>query len=266
MSRIAPAFERSRREGRVSLVGYLTVGYPTLAATMELVPALLEGGFDAVELGVPFSDPIGEGPTIQRSSQWALERGVTLTTCLDITRRLRQDTGVQAPLLLMGYYNPFLAYGLDRLAAAAAAAGVDGFTVPDLPPEEGPVMSQACQPHDLDVTYLAAATSTPERLAMIAAAASGYIYCVSLLGVTGARSRLSDELPEFIARVRALSDLPLAVGFGISRPEHVAAVARLADGAIIGSALIDLLDRTPPPRQAAALRTYAAEMRAAAGG
>ncbi|MAG36629.1 MAG: tryptophan synthase subunit alpha [Dehalococcoidia bacterium] len=266
MSRIATAFEHSHREGRPLLVGYLTVGYPTFASTLELVPALLDGGFDAVELGVPFSDPIGEGPTIQRSSQGALEQGVTLTTCLDTARRLRDESGVQKPLLLMGYYNPFLAYGLPRLTAAADDVGLDGFIVPDLPPEEGAEMSRACQPHGLDIAYLAAATSTPKRLGLIAASATGFIYCVSLLGVTGARNTLSDELPGFVGRVRSLTSLPLAVGFGISTPEHVAAVAQFADGAIIGSALIDLLDRTPVKRHAAAVRAYAADLRSAAGG
>ena len=170
-----------------------------------------------------------------------------------------------APLLLMGYYNPFLAYGLERFAADASAAALDGVIVPDLPVEEGGALSQACQPRGIDLVYLAAPTSTPQRLAAVTTASAGFVYCVSVLGVTGSRTKLSADLPQFVRRVRALTATPLAVGFGISRPEHVAAVARIADGAAVGSGLIDLLERTPPAAQVTAVRAYASELRAAAG-
>jgi len=233
-----------RAEGRIGLIAYLTVGYPDVESTLRLVPALAAGGADMVELGVPFSDPLADGATIQRASHHALGQGVTVAVCLDVVKRLRQG-GLTIPLLLMGYYNPVLAYGVEAFAHDAAGAGADGLIAVDLPPEEAQPMQIACAGHGLDLIYLLAPTSSEQRIALVAAQASGFLYCVSVAGVTGVRRDLSPELAKFLARVRHHSSLPLAVGFGISRAEHVQAVAGLgADAAVIGSAIIDLIDHT----------------------
>jgi tryptophan synthase alpha chain len=197
-----------------------------------------------VELGVPFSDPLADGATIQRASHHALGRGVTVAVCLDVVTQLRQS-GLRIPLLLMGYYNPILAYGVEAFARDAAGAGADGLILVDLPPEEALAVQSACAAHGLDLIYLLAPTSSDQRIGLVAAQASGFLYCVSVAGVTGARRDLSPDLAEFLARVRRHTSLPLAVGFGISRAEHVRTVAELgADAAVIGSAIIDLIDRT----------------------
>jgi tryptophan synthase alpha chain len=260
VSHIAETMARLRAEGRLGIVAYLTVGYPDIDSTLSLVPALAAGGADMVELGVPFSDPLADGATIQRASHHALGRGVTVAVCLDVVSRLRQS-GLTIPLLLMGYYNPVLAYGIDDFARDAAAAGVDGLIVVDLPPEEATEMQTACSARGLDMVYLLAPTSSEERIALVAAQAGGFVYCVSLAGVTGARRDLSSGLGEFLSRVRRHTSLPLAVGFGISRIEHVQAVAALdADAAVIGSAIIDLIDRTPADKRAEAVSEYVASL------
>jgi tryptophan synthase alpha chain len=256
VSRIGESMAGLRAEGRLGLIAYLTVGYPDVESTLRLVPALAAGGADMVELGVPFSDPLADGATIQRASHHALGQGVTMAVCLDVVRRLRKD-GLTIPLLLMGYYNPILAYGIEELTRDAARAGADGLIVVDLPPEEAAAMQTACAGCGLDLVYLLAPTSSDERIALVAAQASGFVYCVSLAGVTGARQALSRGLGEFLARVRRHTSLPLAVGFGISRPEHVEAVADLgADAAVIGSAIIDLIDRTASGERAEKVREY----------
>lgn len=254
--RIERTFQKLKAESRTGFVVFLTVGYPDIESTPALVTALVEGGADIVELGVPFSDPLAEGPTIQHSSFRALENGVTVATCLDAVRRLRAQ-GMEAPLILMGYYNPLLAYGLERIAADASGAGVDGFIVVDLPPEESPAARTAFMANGLRLIYLLAPTSTDERIKQVVALASGFIYCVSLTGVTGARDELPADLESFIGRVRRHTDLPLAVGFGISKPNHFQAVGRIADAAVIGSAIIEQIDRAGPPDTAARLRDYA---------
>ena len=256
--------ERLRRKGSLALNGWQTVGYPELGAAERLVPILLEGGFDLVELGVPFTDPMADGATIQRASQRALDNGATLVHCFDAVRTLRR-AGVEAPLLFMTYYNPVLAMGLDRFAGAAADAGLDGLIVPDLPPEESDALVRALEPAGVDPIFLVAPTSTDARLRAVAARARGFIYCVSLTGVTGARDTLSQTLPEYVARVRRFTDLPLVVGFGVSRPEHIAALRGHADGAIVASAIVDLMEQCPPEEHADRLRAYAATLRQAAG-
>jgi tryptophan synthase alpha chain len=261
VSRIGESMAGLRAEGRLGLIAYLTVGYPDVESTLRLVPALAAGGADMVELGVPFSDPLADGATIQRASHHALGQGVTVAVCLDVVRRLRQE-GLAIPLLLMGYYNPILAYGIEEFARDASDAGVDGLIVVDLPPEEATAVQTACAGRGLDLVYLLAPTSSDERIALVAAQASGFVYCVSLAGVTGARRDLSPRLAEFLARVRRHTSLPLAVGFGISRAEHVQAVARLgADAAVIGSAIIDLIDRAAPGEQAEEVREYIEALR-----
>jgi tryptophan synthase alpha chain len=264
LSRIPQTFARLRADGRFALVGWQTIGYPDKTAARRLIPNLIEGGFDMIELGVPFSDPQADGPTIQRASQVALANGTTLTDCHQAVRDLRAD-GVEAPLIFMTYYNPILAAGVDRFAGQAAAAGLDGVIVPDLPPEESDELLQALEPAGIDLIFLVAPTSTEERLAAVAARARGFVYCVSLTGVTGAREDLLKTLPEYLARVRRHTALPLVVGFGVSRPEHVAALRQHADGAVIASAIVDLMGRTAPTDQPRALRDFAASLREAAG-
>ena len=256
MSRIGEAMARLRAEGRLGLIAYLTVGYPDVESTLRLVPALAAGGAAMVELGVPFSDPLADGATIQRASHRALAQGVTVNVCLDVVSRLRRG-GLTIPLVLMGYYNPILAYGVEEFVRDAADAGADGLIVVDLPPEEALPVQRACAGRGMNVIYLLAPTSSDERVALVAGRASGFVYCVSLAGVTGARRDLSPGLGEFLARVRRHTSLPLAVGFGISQVEHVQAVARLgAQAAVIGSAIIDLIDRTPPGGRAEKVQAY----------
>ncbi|MDO8612059.1 MAG: tryptophan synthase subunit alpha, partial [Dehalococcoidia bacterium] len=245
MSRIAEAFAGLRARRRTGLVAFLTVGYPSVEDTLRLVPALIEGGADVIELGVPFSDPLAEGPTIQRSSHHALERGVTPAVCLDVVAGLRAQ-GVEAPIVLMGYYNPLLSYGLEEFCRDAAAAGADGIIAVDLPPEESHPLRDACRRRGLDLVYLLAPTSTDGRIELVAGLASGFVYCVSVTGVTGAREELPAGLSAFVNRVRTRTPLPVAVGFGISKPKHFRAVARIADAAVIGSAIIDEIDRSDP--------------------
>jgi tryptophan synthase alpha chain len=262
--RIEAAFARMKDECRTGFIAFVTVGYPDVESTLRLVPALIDGGADIVELGIPFSDPLAEGPTIQRSSFRALQNGVTPSICLEIAMKLRAQ-GVEAPLVPMGYYNPILAYGLDAFIRDAAAAGVDGLIVVDLPPEESAPVREACLANNLRLIYLLAPTSTEERIKLVAGLASGFIYCVSVTGVTGARDELSPALEGFVRRVRAQTGLPIAVGFGISQPKHFQAVGRIADAAVIGSAIIDEIDRAlrpdsgqvGPSEQAARLREYA---------
>jgi tryptophan synthase alpha chain len=260
MQRISEAFSRCREAGRAACMPYFTLGYPTPALSGEIVLAAAKSGADLFELGVPFSDPLADGPTIQHSTQIALENGMTVRGCLEQVRMLRRN-GVQQPLLLMSYINPLLAFGLEAFAAQAAADGADGLIVPDLPPEESDELEAACQRHGLALVYLLAPTSTPERISLAAARAGGFIYLVSVAGVTGARQALPPDLAAFIGRVRRATDLPLAVGFGIATPQQAAEVGGLADGVIVGSALTNAIDRSDDP--CAATSTFIRELAAA---
>jgi tryptophan synthase alpha chain len=257
---IRSVFEQVKREGRSALIPYFTLGYPNPEQSLDILIEIASSGADLIELGVPFSDPLADGPTIQHSTQVALQQGVTLARCLDMTNELR-GRGVHQPLILMGYYNPILAYGIERFVEHAARAGVDGFIVPDLPPEEAEELQTACQTQALALIYLLAPTSTPERIALTASRATGFIYLVSLTGVTGARQGLAEGLQAFIRRVRAASDQPLAVGFGISTAAQAAQVAGQADGVIVGSALINAVGGSDQPVQAAG--TFIASLRRA---
>lgn len=240
-SRIAATFARLRAEGAVALLPFLTVGYPDVETTLAGIPALVRGGADLIELGMPFSDPLADGVTVQRASQRALEQGVHTGTVLDVARAVRQQ-GVEAPLLAMGYFNPILRYGVERFVADCAEAGIDGLIVPDLPPEESDELADACRRHGRDLIMLLAPTSTDERIGMVAARATGFIYCIALTGVTGARASLATGLGDYIARVRRHTTLPLVVGFGIANAGHVAEVAKFADGAVVASALLNRLE------------------------
>lgn len=250
--RIARAFEQAKAEGRAALMPYMTIGWPDMGDTERIVPALVEGGADLIELGVPFSDPIADGPTIQRVNQRALDNGVTPVYSLEVAQRLR-DNGVEVPLLFMGYYNPIFSYGIEAYAAACARVGIDGLLIPDLPPEESDPVRDACLAAGINLIYFLAPTSTPDRVAAVTSRANGFIYLISLTGVTGARSELSEGLADYVARVRGHTSLPLAIGFGISNREHVARVEKLVDGAICASALLNDLEGAPSdelPRRA----------------
>lgn len=250
LTHIAKAFASARTEGRAALMPYFTLGFPDSQASLSVLESIAASGADLIELGVPFSDPLADGPTIQHSTQVALEHGASMAICLDLTAKIRAR-GINQPLLLMGYFNPILAYGIERFVGEAAAAGADGFIIPDLPPEEASEIEAACQHHRLALVYLLAPTSTPERIAKVVGCSTGFIYLVSLTGVTGARQSLPADLEAFISRVRSFTDKPLAVGFGISTPEQAGNVGRLADGVIIGSALISTVEHADVPSIAA---------------
>ncbi len=259
MHNITKTFASLKEQGRKALMPYVTMGYPTLSSALDIVPALVEAGADLVELGVPFSDPLADGATIQAAAQRALENGMSLALCLEQAATLR-TRGVAIPFVLMGYYNPILQFGVERFAEQAVAAGIDGLIVPDLPPEEAGDLYTAATAHGLDVIFLLAPTSDAARVQTVAARSGGFIYLVSLVGVTGARESLPPDLADFVARVRAVTEKPLAVGFGIATPEQAAQVARLADGVIVGSALIKVIGAAENPAEAArafitALRT-----------
>jgi tryptophan synthase alpha chain len=242
MSRIHSTWEQLAATGRRALILYLTIGFPERESALELVPRLIAAGADMVELGVPFSDPLADGATVQRATERALKNGVNVPYCLATVRQLREQ-GVVVPLLFMGYLNPLLQYGLERFCADAQRAGLDGLIIPDLPAEESADLYAACCAHDLDLIQLLAPTSTDSRIAHVTAHASGFIYCVSLTGITGARTALPAELPAFLSRVRTQTQTPLAVGFGISQPEHARQVAQLADGVVVGSALLNAVEQ-----------------------
>jgi tryptophan synthase alpha chain len=236
--RLAAAF-RAPRATRAALIPYLTGGHPDLAASHRLIATLIASGADIVELGVPFSDPMADGPVVQQSAHQALLAGVTPDDVLDLAAA---HSGA-LPFVLLAYANTLLAYGPERFAARAAACGVEGLVVPDLPVDEAAEIAALAAPHGVAVIPLAAPTSTDERLDLIAAAATSFIYCVAVTGVTGARQQVAADLPRLIARLRTRTAAPLAVGFGVSTPQQAARVAGLADGVIMGSALIDLVTR-----------------------
>lgn len=253
-ARITAAFARARRQRRAALMPYFTLGYPDRDLSLAIVEAIAPYS-DLLELGVPFSDPLADGPTIQRSTQVSLEQGMTTAGCLELLRELRQR-GVHTPAMLMGYYNPILAYGQERYVRDAQAAGADGFIVPDLPPEEGEDLAYLAEEAGLALIYFLAPTSNPERAANVVRRARGFIYLVSLTGVTGARQAVRDDLADFVNRVRAQTTVPLAVGFGISTPEQAAQVGRLADGVIVGSALINAVDAVENEKKPAAAAEF----------
>ena len=237
MNRIDRIFVELKRESRAALMPYLPLGFPTPATSHELICTVAGSGADVIELGIPFSDPLADGPVIQRATQVALQNGMTVGRCLQSVGAARAS-GVTIPLVLMGYYNPILRYGVERFAREAKDAGADGLIVPDLPPEEAADMKRACEANSLALVFLVAPTSTDKRLRKIADATQGLSYLVSLTGVTGVRDALPLEFEEFVARVRAVTDKPLCVGFGISSGEGARRVAAVADGVIVGSALV----------------------------
>jgi len=242
MSQIASAFNPP---GRKALIAYVTVGYPSVEATLKVVPLLAENGCDIIELGIPFSDPLADGVTIQKSSFHALQSGVTPRLCVEIAGKLAHK--VNRPLVFMTYYNPVLKYGLDRFCADSANSGVSGLIIPDLPPDEGSELEAVSQKQGLDLVYLLAPTSTEQRIRLAAERSRGFIYLVSVTGVTGARERLPADLKAFVARVKRIATQPLCIGFGISTPEQAGQIARIADGVIIGSRIIQLMENEDDP-------------------
>jgi tryptophan synthase alpha chain len=243
MSRIDERFAMRRAAGRPAFVAFLTAGDPSLDRTVTAAFELDAAGADVLELGVPFSDPLADGPVIQRSSERALKRGVTLAPVIEAVRRIRERSAL--PLLLFSYFNPLLQHGLERLAAEAKEAGVDGVLVTDLPPEEAGEWLAVARRTQLDTVFLASPTSPPERLRKVAEASRGFVYAVSRMGVTGERRSLSADARPLVERLRALTEVPIALGFGLSTPEQVKDAAEVADGVVVGSALVRFLEEHP---------------------
>lgn len=240
MSRIADTFASLKRDDRRGFIPFITAGDPDLETTRDLILELARVGASVIELGVPFSDPMADGPVIQRASERALRHGFGLPEILDLVRGVRKQTRV--PIILFSYFNPLFQFGLEKLVREAEHAQVDGILVTDLTPEEAGRFSAMLRAHEIDLIFLVAPTSTDERLKMIAERASGFIYAVSRAGVTGARAEVSAEAEKLVNRVRAVSNLPVAVGFGISKPEHVRDVWRYADAAVVGSAIVKMIE------------------------
>ncbi|MCU0240981.1 MAG: tryptophan synthase subunit alpha [Vicinamibacteria bacterium] len=243
MTRIGDRFTRLHECGRKGFIAFLTAGDPSLDRTVELARALDAAGVDVLELGVPFSDPLADGPVIQRSSERALARGVTLADVLATARRIRERC--EMPLLVFTYFNPLLRYGLPRFVQDARAAQIDGVLVTDLPPEEAEEWLRLARAGELDTVFLAAPTSPADRLRCVAEASRGFVYAVSRTGVTGERQALSDEAGPLVANLRAATREPIALGFGIGAPEQVRAAAAHADAVVVGSALVRFLEDNP---------------------
>jgi tryptophan synthase alpha chain len=240
-TRISKRFAELRAAGELGVVAYITAGDPSLDATHKFVLALADAGADVIELGVPFSDPLADGPTIQRASERALKAGASLAGVLELVRRIRQTS--QVPLVLFTYFNPILQMGLEKFAAVAAQGGADGVLVTDLTPEESEDYRRIIHAQNLDTIFLAAPTSDDERLQKISASSSGFLYLISRTGVTGAKDSLPDDLPGLLRRVHHFTKLPVAVGFGISLPGHVSVLGGLADAAVVGSALVSEIEK-----------------------
>ncbi len=256
IAKITKVFETCRIQGRAALMPYFTLGYPNLSVSLEIITAIAEAGADLIELGIPFSDPLADGPTIQHSTQVALEQGMSVAHALEMTAALRQR-GLTQPFLLMGYLNPLLSYGLEQFIRDAVQVGADGLILPDLPLEEAAEAEMLCRENGLALVFLASPNTPSERLRRIAEHTTGFLYLVSLTGVTGARSKLPPNLRTFIERARAVTTKPLAVGFGIATPEQAQQVAEWADGVIIGSALIDTVRKSDHPVESAARFVFA---------
>jgi len=244
-TRISRRFADLRASGEMGVVAYVTAGDPSFAATLKFVLAMAEAGADVIELGVPFSDPLADGPTIQRASERALKNGATLSGVIELVREIRSANSAarEVPIVLFSYYNPIFQMGLEKFAAAASSAGADGVLVTDITPEESDDYRRILRAHHLDTVFLGAPTSTDERLAKIAACSSGFLYLISRTGVTGAKDALPDDLPALLRRTRNATQLPIAVGFGISLPGHVSVLGGLVDAAVVGSALVSEIEK-----------------------
>jgi tryptophan synthase alpha chain len=259
-TRISKKFAELRESGELGIIAYITAGDPTLAATRKFVLALADAGADVIELGIPFSDPLADGPTIQRASERALKAHTTLAQVINLVHEIRKSSEV--PIVLFSYYNPVLQMGLEKFANAAASAGADGVLITDLTPEESDDYRQILATHHLDTIFLGAPTSTDERLAKISAVSSGFLYLISRTGVTGAKDALPDDLPALLRRARKVTQLPIAVGFGISLPGHVSVLGGLADAAVVGSALVSEIESATVNPSAANIDAAAAALAA----
>jgi len=257
MSRIASVFAKPNH---TAFIPYITVGYPSIEATLEVVPILANSGSDLVELGIPFSDPVADGVTIQKSSFHALQNGATPRVCLEVAQELNQR--VKVPLVFMSYFNPIFNYGLEKFCDACANSGIDGLIIPDLSLEEGGELEVITQNHGMDLIYLLTPTSTEERIQLIAGKSRGFIYLVSVTGVTGARDNLPLDLEAFVAKVRRMTDKPLCLGFGISTPQQARRVRRIVNGVIVGSRIIQLMDED---KSLSLVQDFTRQMREALG-
>jgi tryptophan synthase alpha chain len=237
LQRLAEMFQTANEQGRPAFLPYFPIGYPTIEESLVNIEAMAATGVDGFEIGIPFSDPLADGPVVQAASQIALENGVTVHRVLEAVRELR-SRGVHQPMLVMGYVNPMIAYGVEQLVKDARAAGADGFIIPDLPPEEASLFSGICQQEGMALIQFLAPTSNEARIRLVGEHATGFIYVVSVLGVTGARSELPDELIDFLQQARQHVTQPLVLGFGISKPEHVRQISKSVNGFIVGSALV----------------------------
>lgn len=259
LSAIAEMFDTAKSQSRAAFLPYFPIGYPTYDESIAAIQAMADAGVDGFEIGIPFSDPIADGPTIQAATQIALENGMSVKKCLQAVRTLREN-GVKQPMMMMGYANPLVAYGTEQFVRDAKAAGADGLIVPDLPPEEAAMFAGICEQEEMGLVFFLAPTSNAKRIAMTAKNATGFIYVVSLTGITGARTDLPEYLTDFIANLRENTDKPLVLGFGISTPEHARQVSTLTDGFIVGSALV-----RAGKESVDAVRDLAATLRAAIG-
>ena len=263
-SKITQAFVNAKQANRGVLIPYFMCGYPSAEQSVEIVLAAAEGGADIIELGMPFSDPLADGATIQHAGHIALEQGMSIRGCMEIAYQVSTKSAV--PLLLMGYYNPVMAYGLARFCVDAKANGVNGLIIPDLPMEEAQPLLEEVKKNGLALIFLIPPTTPDERIAKVAeltaSETGGFVYCVSLSGVTGSRTSLPTHLRSFIKRVKGYTNnLPIAIGFGLSTPEHIAEVTSYADGAVVGSALVHLIDRHADGTSAEAVRHYIQSLR-----
>ncbi len=241
MNTLQKVFSELKKRDEKAFIPYITAGDPDIDTTERIIECLIESGADIIELGIPFSDPMADGPTIQAASERALKNNISIEDILACVGKIRKRFAT--PIILFGYYNPFLSYGIDRLCLDAAESGVDGFLVVDLPPEESAPLHMSAHENGLDVIYLVAPTSTETRIRRIAAQASGFIYFVSVTGVTGTRDDLADELEHYIHAIRLHSDLPVGIGFGVSTPDHVKKISSFADAVIVGSALVKIIEK-----------------------
>lgn len=242
--RLTNKFKQIQVSNKVGIILYVTAGFPDMDTTLSIIPRLVSAGADCIEIGVPFTDPLADGPTIQKSSSIALRNKVSLTDCLSLVTQIRNEVP-DTPLLLMGYYNPIYQYGLGRFAKDCSMSGIDGLIIPDLPPEELDPLLSECRPLGLHIIPLVAPTSTDERIRKACKVASGFVYCVSVTGVTGERKSISSDVFDVTNRVRSYTALPLAIGFGISSPDHIKSISGHAEAAVIGSGLIRSMMEVP---------------------
>lgn len=254
IERIAQAFEKAQTNNKAALMPYFTLGYPDLESSLDIIESIAEEA-DLLELGVPFSDPLADGPVIQKSTQVALDNGITAQKCIEMVKALRQK-GVDTPAMMMGYYNPMLAYGLEAFVRDAAASGVDGFIVPDLPIEETEELAALAEKYGVALVNFLAPTSNSERIARTAKASKGFIYLVAITGITGTKEAVAGELNDLVSEIRSQTDVPVAVGFGINTPEAASKMGDIADGVIVGTALVRAVDNAEGGKEGEAAKAF----------